>query len=93
MAFNIADLFEHTVDAVPDRTALLCDDIELTFRQLDERANRFANFLLGQGVGVGDHVGIYANNSAAWVEAMYAAFKARAIPINVNYRYVDDEWA
>ena len=40
MAYNIADLFEHTVDAVPDRTALICGDTRLSFAELDEQPER-----------------------------------------------------
>ena len=43
------------------------------------------------GVGVGDHVGLYLRNSVEHVEVMLACYKARAVPINVNYRYVADE--
>ncbi|HEX5096678.1 MAG TPA: acyl-CoA synthetase, partial [Acidimicrobiia bacterium] len=91
MAFNLADLLEHVTDAVPDRVAIVAGDRRLTFQQLDERANRFANYLRDVGVRPGDHVGIYAFNRAEWVEAMFGCFKARAVPINVNYRYVPDE--
>src|ERR671923_2540336 len=92
MAYNIADLFEHAVDAVGDREALSVDDERRTYRQLDENANRFAHHLAAAaGIGPGDHVGIYALNSVEWIEAMLAAFKLRAVPINVNYRYVEDE--
>jgi 3-oxocholest-4-en-26-oate---CoA ligase len=91
MAYNIADLFEHAVDAVPARVALIVDDQPMTFAELDTRANRFAHHLLGQGFGAGDHVGIYAANSRPWIEAMLGTFKIRAVPINVNYRYVEDE--
>ncbi|UDY34959.1 acyl-CoA synthetase [Dermatobacter hominis] len=91
MAFNLADLVEHTVDAVPDRTALICGDRSATFAELDERANRLAHHLASVGVGERDHVAIYAYNSLEYVEAMLAAYKLRAVPINVNYRYVDEE--
>ncbi len=93
MAYNIADLFEYTVDAVPDRVALVDREVKLTFAELDERANRIAHALADRGVGVGDHVGIYAQNSHEWIETMYGAFKLRAIPININFRYVEDELA
>jgi acyl-CoA synthetase (AMP-forming)/AMP-acid ligase II len=39
----------------------------------------------------GDHVGIYALNSVEWVETLWAVFKLRAVWININYRYVEDE--
>jgi acyl-CoA synthetase (AMP-forming)/AMP-acid ligase II len=93
VAYNIADLFEHTVDAVPDRTALIADGTVLTFAELDARANRFGHYLTSQGIGPGDHVGIYAINSEPWVTAMLGCLKVRAVPVNVNYRYVEAELA
>ena len=47
--------------------------------------------LRAAGVQIGDHVGLYLRNSVAHLEAMLACYKARAVPINVNYRYVADE--
>ncbi|MGC4987967.1 acyl-CoA synthetase [Nocardia salmonicida] len=91
MGFNVADLFEHAADAVPERTAVHCGDRRVTYRELDERANRLAHHLAAHGVGNGDHVGVYSRNSIEAIEAMYAAFKLRAIPVSVNYRYVADE--
>ena len=58
---------------------------------MEERANRLAHFLAAQGVGPGDHVGIYSLNSVEWVETAWAVFKLRAVWININYRYVKDE--
>jgi acyl-CoA synthetase (AMP-forming)/AMP-acid ligase II len=91
VAYNIADLFEHTVDAVPDRLCLVDGDRTFSFTELDERANRIGHWLADQGVQPGDHVGIYAMNSEQWVSAMLGALKVRAVPINVNYRYVEAE--
>ncbi|MCB0986502.1 MAG: acyl-CoA synthetase [Microthrixaceae bacterium] len=91
MGFNIADLFERAVDAVPDRVAVVCDDRKLTYRAFDEEANRLAHYLMSLGLGHGDHIGIYALNSLEWIVAMMAAFKIRAVPININFRYVEDE--
>ncbi|MCU1496975.1 MAG: putative AMP-dependent synthetase/ligase [Acidimicrobiales bacterium] len=93
MGFNIADLFERAVDAVPERMALVCGDRRLTYREMDEEANRLANHLLAQGFGHGDHIGIYGQNTAEWLVAMVAVFKIRAVPININFRYVTDELA
>ena len=91
MEFNLADLFEIVADAVPERPALVAGDRRLTYSQLDERANRFAHHLLDRGVEPGDKVAIYSWDRAEWVEAMLGTYKARAVPINVNYRYVADE--
>jgi len=91
MEWNFADLFEAVADTVPDNTAIICGDRRYTFAELDERSTRLANHLLGAGLVAGDHVGIYAENGPEWVEAMFGSWKARGVPINVNYRYVEAE--
>ena len=90
-AFNLADLFEVVVDAVPERLALVAGPVRRTYAQLDARANRFAHHLLDHGVGAGDHVAVLSWNRAEWIEAELGIYKARASVINVNYRYVADE--
>ena len=93
MSFNLADLFEAAVDAAPDREVLVVGDRRLTYAALDDRANRLANALSQAGIGEGDTVGLHLTNSTEYIEGMFAAFKLRAIPINVNYRYVERELA
>jgi acyl-CoA synthetase (AMP-forming)/AMP-acid ligase II len=89
--FHIADLFESLAAAIPDRTALVSGAKRLTFRQLDERADRVAEVLRGRGVGPGEHVGLHLFNGSEYVESMLGCFKLRAVPINLNYRYVPAE--
>jgi len=89
--FNLADLFEVVVDAVPDRMALIAGDRRLTYADLDARANRFARVLTGAGVAPGEHIAILSWNRAEWVEAFFGCFKARAVPINLSYRYTASE--
>jgi acyl-CoA synthetase (AMP-forming)/AMP-acid ligase II len=91
MALNFADLFEHAADAFAERTAVACGDRQLTYRELEERANRLAHHLAGLGVGPGDHVGLYARNSIEAIETLLATCKLRAAAVNINYRYVDNE--
>ena len=93
MEFNLADLFEHTVDTWGDRGVPGGRRERRTYAELDERANRLAHHLADQGIGPGDHVGIYGVNSVEWVETLWAVFKLRAVWININYRYVADELA
>ncbi|MET7773339.1 acyl-CoA synthetase [Nocardia sp. NPDC005366] len=87
MANNFADLFEHAVDAMPDRVALIHDDRRISFRDLDARANRLADHLASVGVGNGTHVGFQMHNSIETIETLIACFKLAAVPININYRY------
>ncbi|MGZ4734356.1 MAG: AMP-binding protein, partial [Acidimicrobiia bacterium] len=91
MHYNFADLFEAIVDLYPDRTALVVGDTRRTFAEIEDRSNRLAHHLRGAGVGIGDHVGIYAYNGPEWVEGMMALYKLRAVPVNINYRYVETE--
>lgn len=89
--FNIADLFELVSDKVPARNALICGEQRATYAELEQRANQLAHYLAAQGVGAGDHVGLYLYNCNEYLEGMLACFKIRAVPINVNYRYVKEE--
>ena len=91
MTFNLADLFENAVDAFGDREYLVAEGKRRTYAQMEERANRLAHHLADNGVGQGDHVGIYSLNSVEWVETAWAVFKLRAVWININFRYVEDE--
>ena len=91
MEFNLADLIESVSDAVPEREAVIYGDHRVTYAQLDERATRLAHYLLANGIGEGDHIGLYLYNSIAYLEGTLAAFKIRAVPININYRYVEEE--
>ena len=88
---NIADLAEHSIDAVPDRVALICGDEQLTYAQLEEKANRLAHYLQDQGVKKDDKVGLYCRNRIEIVIGMLGIVKAGAILVNVNFRYVEGE--
>ena len=89
--FNLADLFEEVAAAAPDRTAVVAGPARRTYGELNERCNRLANHLLSVGIGSGDHIAIHATNCIEWVEAFWACFKISAVPINVNYRYMEGE--
>ena len=91
MEYNLADLWEAVADAVPGHEALICGDRRLSYADTEARANRLANHLAARGIGAGDHVALLLYNGTEYLEGMLAACKLRAVPINVNYRYVEDE--
>jgi 3-oxocholest-4-en-26-oate---CoA ligase len=89
--YNLSELVEATTDAVPDRIALVTEHCQLSFAGLDARANQLAHHLRAAGFGPGDMIGLHLHNGIEYVEAMLAAFKIRAVPVNINYRYVAGE--
>ncbi len=91
MELNLADLFECVADHVPDAEAIVVGSRRLTYAELESRANRLAHRLTSGGIGSGDTVGLQLLNGSEYLEGMLACFKIGAIPINVNYRYVDSE--
>lgn len=98
MEYNLADLFESVVDVVPDREALVYIDHpgtgaerRLTYAELDAAANRVAHHLIGAGIGPGDHLGLHLYNGIEYLQTVLGCLKARVVPVNVNYRYVEEE--
>ncbi|MGM0346458.1 acyl-CoA synthetase [Streptomyces sp. Adlamb9] len=98
MEYNLADLFESVVDAVPDREALVYLDHpgtgaerRLTYAELDAAANRLAHHLADSGIRPGEHLGLHLYNGVEYVQTVLACLKARIVPVNVNYRYVAEE--
>ncbi|MEV0208915.1 acyl-CoA synthetase [Streptomyces sp. NPDC050788] len=98
MEYNLADLFESVVDVVPDREALVYIDHpgtgaerRLTYAQLDAAANRIGHHLLDSGIRPGEHLGLHLYNGIEYLQTVFGCLKARIVPVNVNYRYVEDE--
>jgi fatty-acyl-CoA synthase len=104
MDFNFSDFHETVAAAVPDREAIVFRDRRLSYAQVADRSRRLANFLLERGLNVRneraelaghesgqDHLAIYCHNGNEYIEGMLGAFKARVAPLNVNYRYVEEE--
>ena len=80
-----------TVKNFPDKTALIFIDSKISYRQLNEMANRFANFLLDMGVKPGDKVAMLMPNMPQLVAATYGAWKAGAVVVMNNPLYTDKE--
>jgi 3-oxocholest-4-en-26-oate---CoA ligase len=90
-SFNLADLFRVVAGAVPEREAVVDGSRRLSYADLDDRVRRLATVLREAGVQPGEHVGLHLHNSSVYLEGMLAAFLIRAVPVNINYRYVADE--
>ena len=64
---------------------------EITWRIFDEKANRFANMLLGRGIQKGDKVGILLMNCLEWLPIYFGVLKTGALAVPLNFRYAPDE--
>ncbi len=75
---------EHSAGRWPDKTALVCDGLRLSYAELEMAANRLAHALAAYGVRRGDRVAIHLDNCAETVVALFAALKAGAVFVLVN---------
>ncbi|HEY0666522.1 MAG TPA: amino acid adenylation domain-containing protein, partial [Sphingobacteriaceae bacterium] len=84
---TITDLFEEQVEKTPENIALRQDNISMSYLELNERANRLANYLVKLGVQKGSNVGLIATRSFNMIVGMYAIMKAGAayVPIDPEY--------
>lgn len=64
---------------------------EITWKEFDEKANRFANLLLARGIKKGDKVAILLMNCLEWLPIYFGILKAGALAVPMNYRYTADE--
>ena len=91
MEAQYASVWEKNSDVIPDKIALICGDNEVTWREYDKRAAKLATLLTNAGLGDDSKVGLYLHNSNEYLESQYSVFKIKGVPINVNYRYKEEE--
>ena len=104
MAMNLGVIHEAIAEVLTDRECLVFRDRRLSWSEVTDRTRRLADVLRNAGLGCHaersalenwssgqDHVALYLHNGNEYLEGMLGAYKARAAPFNVNYRYVDDE--
>jgi acyl-CoA synthetase (AMP-forming)/AMP-acid ligase II len=102
--FNLAAIHEAIAAVIPERECLIFRERRLSWAQVTDRTRRLASVLRNAGLGCSreraglanwesgqSHVGLYLYNGNEYLEGMLGAFKARCVPLNVNYRYVDEE--
>jgi fatty-acyl-CoA synthase len=88
---HFATAWEEVADLYPNRTAVICEDVALSWRDFERRAACIASMLEAHGLGPDSKAGLYLHNSNDYQEAQFGIFKVGGCPINVNYRYKADE--
>jgi fatty-acyl-CoA synthase len=91
MFLDFASVWEEVADTVGGNDAIVQGGRRVSYAEYDQTAARFAAALEAAGIPEGAKVGLYLYNCPEYLFAQYGAFKHRATPINVNYRYLDDE--
>ncbi|MDH3621963.1 MAG: long-chain fatty acid--CoA ligase, partial [Gammaproteobacteria bacterium] len=68
-----------------DKVALITEDAQLSFNELEQRSNQLANALVGRGIKAGDRVSLYSPNCWEWVVSYHGVLKTGAVvnPVNV----------
>lgn len=81
---QVEQFLENSAKRFPDKVALICGSERLTYRQIEDRANEFAQALIAAGVERGDRVAIFMPNSVEAVLAIFATLKAGAVFVVLN---------
>jgi len=102
--FNLAYIHEAIAERIPERDCLVFRDRRFDWQTVTERSRRLAGVLAAHGLGCQreraglaawesgqDHLALYLYNGNEYLEGMLGAYKARVAPLNVNYRYVEEE--
>jgi acyl-CoA synthetase (AMP-forming)/AMP-acid ligase II len=91
MKGHFAKIWECMATIVPQRDAVVQGQRRINWHDYEQRAARLASAFIAAGLGPDAKVGMYLYNSPAYCETNFAALKMLAVPINVNYRYLDEE--
>lgn len=91
MEMHWATVWESIADAVPDAPAVTNGTTTRSWRDHDDRAARLATAFTEAGLAADSKIALYLYNGIEYLEAQYGAFKMRGVPVNVNYRYLDEE--
>jgi 3-oxocholest-4-en-26-oate---CoA ligase len=93
MVDHLATIWEAIADRMPGEVALVHGGQRRTWGEFEERSARLASALLAAGVRPGETVAIDMFNASEYFEVFFAALKIRAVPANVNHRYLGQELA
>jgi 3-oxocholest-4-en-26-oate---CoA ligase len=104
MEWSLPALLDIVCDAAPDREMLVWTDVRRSYREVAERTQKLAAFLIAHGIGIHHErhelerwecgqspVALILHNGPEYIESMIGCFRARAVPVNINQHYTAGE--
>jgi fatty-acyl-CoA synthase len=89
---NELDFLKRALAVYPDREAIVCGDLRLTYREFGERVNSWAHIMRSIGVEKGDRVAILSQNCHRMLEAFFGAPRIGAILMSLNFRLLPSDF-
>ena len=89
---NEYDFLKRALAVYPDREAVVCGDVRLTYRQFGDRVNAWAHVMRSLGVEKGDRVAILSQNCHRMLEAFFGAPSTGAILMSLNFRLLPSDF-
>lgn len=86
--YPYSEMLSRTAERCPENVAIVSQEINLTYRELDALTNSFANALLAQGVSKGQKVGLFMTNRPEYIISWFAIARIGAVisPLNPSYK-------
>ncbi len=85
------DMLRRSAQRFPQKTAVICRNQRISYRELDRQANQFAHALGAMGLGKGAKVGILSRNLPEYVTVFFGAARSGCVLVNVSVLYAEEE--
>lgn len=91
MEWNVGKIMTKRAMVTPKKTALIYEDIPISYKELNDRVNQFAHYLKEKGIRKGDRISVLLLNCPEFLEVYFAAAKLGVIFVPLNFRLVGPE--
>jgi fatty-acyl-CoA synthase len=88
---HYATLWEAISDVIGDEEAIVTGPVRRSWSDYEDRAARLSRAFTEAGLRPGSKIGLYLWNGNEYLESQFAGMKLRGVPVNINYRYLDEE--
>ncbi|WNG68021.1 acyl-CoA synthetase [Cupriavidus gilardii] len=82
---GVGDILRRSAQRTPDKTAIVCGDVQWSYRDFDQICDRLVAALSQQGIAAGDRVAILSRNSHAFAAMRFALARMGAVVVPINF--------